>query len=65
MSIDGDVDFIKCTRIDPIIYALISNKLATLAEIRDAYTCDEILDLFELYTVKAYNKNSIHKSTRR
>lgn len=56
---------LKCERLDNIIYALISSKLATLAELRDVYDCDEALDLYELYTVNAYNKSSIHKAIRK
>ena len=59
------MDLLKCVRLDNIIYALISSKLATLAELRDVYDCEEALDLYELYTVNAYNKSSIHKAIRK
>lgn len=46
------------------MYALVSNKYATLSEIRDAYTIEEVLDMYEIYMVNAYNKYSLTKSAQ-
>ena len=42
-----------------MIYTLITNNYATLKEIRDDYTFDEVLDLYEVCLVNIYNKNQI------
>lgn len=42
-----------------MIYTLISNNYATLKEIRDDYSIEEILDLYEICLVKLYNKNQV------
>jgi len=52
-------------RVHPIIYTLISNKLATLKEIRDEYSIDEVLDLYEICLVNAYNRAELLKDKRR
>ena len=46
-------------RLDPIIYTLIVNKYATLKEIRDDYTIEEVLDLYESCLIFNYNRNEI------
>lgn len=43
-------------RSDLIIYTLISNNVATLKEIRDDYSMEEVLDLYEMVIVKIHNK---------
>ena len=58
----GDADLIVPERVHPMIYALISNKLATLRELRDDYTFEEALDLYEICAVNCYNKLSITKT---
>ena len=65
MPVDGGIDLLRTQRVDSIVYALVSSKFTTLAELKNAYTCWEALDLYEIYTVNAYNKNSIHKSLRK
>lgn len=42
---------------DKIIYALIINHYATLKEIRDDYSIDEVLDLYEALMIDIHNKN--------
>lgn len=42
-----------------MIYTLISNNYATLKEIRDDYSIEEVLDLYEICLVKLYNKNQV------
>lgn len=43
-----------------MLYVLIVNNYATLKEIRDEYSIDEVLDLYEICLVNIYNKNEIH-----
>ena len=43
-------------RVDPLIYTLITNKYATLKEIRDDYSIEEVLDLYEICLTQIYNK---------
>ena len=52
-------------RTDRILYTLISNKYATLAEIRDKYDIYEVLDLYEIYIISAYNKYIITKNIQK
>ena len=40
-----------------IIYTLITNKYATYKEIRDDYTIEEVLALYECCLINNYNKN--------
>ena len=42
-----------------MIYTLISNNYATLKELRDDYSIEEVLDLYEICLVKLYNKNQV------
>ena len=42
-------------------YTLITNKYATLKEIRDDYSIEEVIDLYEMCLVNIYNKNETHK----
>ena len=42
-----------------MIYTLISNNYATLKEIRDDDSIEEVLDLYEICLVKLYNKNQV------
>lgn len=60
MNIAGEqIDLINTERTHPIIYNLISNGFATYREIRDEYSFEEVIDLYEMSVVKAYNKNKI------
>ena len=44
-----------------MIYTLITNKYATLKEIRDDYSIDEVLDLYEACLVSLYNHYQANK----
>lgn len=43
-------------KIHPIVYCLITNKYATLKEINEYYTIDEVLDMYEIFMCNNYNK---------
>lgn len=45
-------------RTHPIIYLLITNKLATYFEMKYNYTVEEFLDLYEICLVSLHNKLS-------
>lgn len=45
-----------CEKTDGIIYALITNKYATYKEIRDDYTIEEVIKLYEICMVNLHNK---------
>ena len=47
-----------------IIYTLISNKYATLKELRDNYTIEEVLDLYEICMVNMYNRQMLLEERR-
>lgn len=49
----------SCNTLDPIIYTIISNKYATLKEIRDDYSIDEVISLYEACLVNVYNKHQV------
>ena len=50
------MNLVSPQRLDPIIYVLITNKYATLKEIRDDYSFEEVLDLYEACLNNIYNK---------
>jgi len=52
-------DLVECTRLDPIIYVLITCNYATLHEIKDIYTIDDVLDLYEACMIQNYNRSRI------
>lgn len=52
-------NLISCENTHYIIYSLIINKLATYKELRDDYTIEEALDLYEMLMVSNYNKQLI------
>lgn len=47
-----------------IVYALITNRFATLKEIRDDYSIEEVLDMYEACMVNLYNKAEIISQSR-
>ena len=47
-----------------MIYILITNKYATLKEIRDDYSIEEVLDLYDMCLTQIYNKNQIQEEVR-
>ena len=55
---------IMAERISPIAYTLITNKLATLKELRDDYDVWEALDLYEICMVHTYNQQTILQGGR-
>lgn len=56
---------LQTTRSHSIVYALITSKFATLAELRDVYDVYEALDLYEMYIVNAYNRKQIQDSLQK
>ena len=52
-------ELVKVKRTNYIIYTLISNKYATLKELRDDYTIEEVLDLYEICMTNMYNKQML------
>ena len=49
-------EFVFAKRVHSMVYVLLSNKYATLKELRDDYTIDEALDLYEICLVALHNK---------
>jgi hypothetical protein len=43
-------------KINSLVYVLVSNKYATLRELRDEYNIKEALDLYEICMVSSYNR---------
>lgn len=43
-------------RLHPIIYVLIVNNYATLKEIKEYYSVEDVLDLYESYRIYSHNK---------
>ena len=57
LSNDDDAGLLnKTTRIHPIIYILITNKLTNYYDLKYNYTIEEMLDLYELCMVNLHNK---------
>ena len=50
----GDLTHPK--RVHPAIYLLITNKLATYAELKYNYSAEEFLDLYEICLVSLHNR---------
>lgn len=46
-----------------VIYTLITQKYATLKELRDDYSVDEMLDLYEACCISMYNKAEIIRAS--
>lgn len=49
----------------PIIYSLINQHYATYKELRDDYTINEVLDIYEMMIVYNANKSIIINSEKR
>lgn len=60
-----NIDLCKITRSNYIVYALITNKYATLKELRDDYTIEEVLDLYEMMLINLTNKSLILEEQKR
>ena len=54
---DDKKDFKTPKRVNPIVYLLITNNLATLQELKYVYSIDEVLDLYEICLATVYNKH--------
>lgn len=56
------------SRLDPIIYCLVINKLATYVELKTLLDVDDMLDLYEACLVESENRrmlnDEIHKGHR-
>ena len=50
---------IAARRTSSIIYVLVSNKYATLKELRDDYSIEEVLDLYEICMTNIHNKAAL------
>lgn len=50
---------ISTKRTNYIIYTLITNRYATYKELRDDYTIDEVLNLYEICLVNLYNRHAM------
>lgn len=51
-------------RTNGIIYALVSNRYATLKELRDDYSIDEVLDLYEICMTNMHNRQALLNGRR-
>ena len=49
---------------DSIIYVVITNKYATYKEIRDDYSVDEFIDLYELCLVNLHNRKLLQEELK-
>jgi hypothetical protein len=47
---------VEYPNVDPLIGTLVSNKMATLHELKTVYTLDDAYDLFEILSVSRYNE---------
>lgn len=47
-----------------LVYTLVTNKYATLKELRDDYDVFEALALYDMCAINLYNRNEILKSNR-
>lgn len=47
------------------MYTLVANGYASYKEIRDEYSIEEVLDLYEMCLVQSYNKNVVASTVRR
>lgn len=56
-----DIDFAEYANVAPIIGALVSSKMATLAELQSAYGVEDAYDLLEILSVDNFNKSLINK----
>ena len=64
---DGDAgtgEYLEPTRVDSIIYLLVSNKMATLKELREDYTIEEAMDMLEIYLISTYNQAQVMKEVK-
>ena len=50
--------------VNPIVYVLVTNRLATLDEIARRYSIWEVLDLYEIAMVNLYNRYVIAENKR-
>ena len=56
---DRFVGFIEPTRLDPISYIIITNKYATLYELKYKYNIEEVLDIYEAVMINIHNKSVV------
>ena len=61
----GEGDYLEPTRVDGIIYMLVSNKMATLKELRDEYSIEEAMDMLEIFLISSYNQAQAIKDVKR
>ena len=65
LGVGGNASYIhKCSRVHDAIYVLVTNRYATYRELKDAYTIDEFLDLYEICMVNLYNKYEITENLK-
>jgi len=48
-----------------MIYVLVTNRYATLKEIRDDYSIEEVLDLYEMCLTQLANQQLVAESVQR
>lgn len=58
-------ELLNTDRMDSIIYILITNRYATYKELRDDYSLEEVIDLYECCMVNLYNKALIMEQNKR
>lgn len=54
----------RCSRTHEVVYVLITNKYATYKELRDDYSIEEVIDLYEICLVNLYNKQEINETVK-
>lgn len=58
-------DMIIPDRVPPLVYLLISKGAATLRDLREVYTIEDAIDLYEIVLVDAYNQVQAAEASRR
>ena len=58
-------DMIIPERVPSLVYSLISKGAATLRDLREVYTIEDAIDLYEIVLVDAYNQVQAAEASRR
>lgn len=60
----SNFDLSTPTHMHPMIYTIVTNRYATLKELRDDYSLEETLALYEACLVNTYNKHQAISQTK-
>ena len=62
-SADLDEYNLHQASVHPVVYVLVTNKYATMYELREKYRIEDVLDLYEIAMVNLYNKYVITENS--